>query len=287
MLEPMTTCPGLRFVGAPRLKKAEWWHFLCTAAAACACACACAGAPVRDGAAEPSAREHAASPLPPPPRSSSSPADRLAWATRLQAEPDAGVRGASCARELAIEQPWTDCEARSCGPHAVVLEATLECGADSCDGHAYVLTERGQVAALPYGGHKACSADGAFVVSDRQVVPMSEEALVDPRQRPVVLYRYPVDGSAPTPFADCMSPLLAPDGGSFLCRDRTGALLQVGLGGGATTQVAESGVAPDKVEYNPQSYVYPTPPRWVDGVIRFAVETTDGPIELGVAWPLP
>jgi hypothetical protein len=255
----------------------------CALASVVACVCACAGATVvRDGAVEPSPRKRVLEPLPARPPSS----DRLAWARRLQAEPDAGVRAATCARELAIDERWTDCEARSCGRAAVVLEATLDCGADSCDGHAYVMTERGQVAALPYGGHKACAPDGSFVVADVQVMP-SEDALADARQWQVVLHKVAIDGSAPVPFANCMSPALAPDGETFLCRDRSGALLQVGLDGGETRLIAESGVPPEQVEYNPQSYVYPTPPRFVDGVVRFAVESSEGPIELGVPWPPP
>jgi hypothetical protein len=252
-----------------------------------ACAWACAGVPVRDGAIEapPAARirkrVRERPPVAPPL------ADRLAWARRLQAEPDAGVRAATCVRELGIDKPWTDCEARGCGRSAVVLEATLDCGADSCDGDAYVVTASGRVAALPYGGHKACAPDGSFVVADVQLTPTDEDAFGDPRKWQVVLHRFPTDGAAPTLFADCMSPSLAPDGEGFLCRDRSGALLAVGLEGGETRMIKESGVAPEQVEYDPRSYVYPTPPRFVDGVVRFAVETTEGPIELGEPWPPP
>jgi hypothetical protein len=167
----------------------------------------------------------------------------------------------------------------------MLVSVAAACGADSCDGQAYVMTPNGTRVPLPFGGHMACSADGAFVVADVLQAPQGEEAFYDPRQWLVVLHKFPTDGSAASPFADCMSPALTPEGDGFLCRDRAGAVLLVGLEGGAARVVAEAGVPASDVAYNPQSHVYPDPPRVEAGVLRFSVETAAGVLEREAPWP--
>jgi len=183
------------------------------------------------------------------------------------------------------DKRWRDCDARRCGSTAVVLiEAADECGADSCAGDAYAVTATGARLALPFGGHKACSHDGAFVVADVQLTPAGEEAFHDPRQWKVVLHRFPLDGSSPSFFADCMSPVLAPGGREFLCRNSAAAVLKLDAASAATSLVAAAGVPASRVTYHPQSYLYPAPPRFDAAVLRFRVDTDAGPIERGVPW---
>lgn len=214
-------------------------------------------------------------------------AELRAWAERLQAQSDPVLRAAECARKLGVSgEGWSDCSARACeSPSALIVQAQGECGADSCDGDAYLLNASGARATLPFGGHKACAADGSFALADVQLTPATEEAFYDPRQWQVVLFKFPSDGSASARFADCMSPALAPGGAEFVCRDRAGAVLRVGLGGGATRLVAEAGVPAERVQYDPQRYVYPQPPRFEGGSLRFSVDSDQGSTAHDVPWP--
>ena len=240
--------------------------------------CACAGSQARERERD-SARARAVEREPA--------AELGAWAKALEAQGDPAARAAECARKLgATDQAWQDCHARPCqGASSLIVEAQAECGGDSCDGDAYLYTANGRKVALPFAGHKACAPDGSFVVADVVLEPTTEDAFYDPPQWQVVLLKFPSDGQPSTRFADCMSPALTPDGRAFVCRDKAGAVLQVPLAGGQTKLVAEAGVPPQQVAYNPQSAIYPAPARFEADALRFSVESDQGPIERSVPWP--
>lgn len=212
----------------------------------------------------------------------------LGWARALEAHDSPTERAAECARKLGGSGgAWQDCHAGACpGSPLLIVQVQGDCGGDSCDGKAYALGASGAHVALPFGGHKACAPDGSFVVADVQLTPATEEAFYDPRRWQIVLDRFPLDGAPAARFAACMSPALAPDGAAFACRNPAGDVLRVPLQGGEPQRVAEAGVPPEQVAYNPQSYLYPAPPRFESGAVHFTVETNQQALERSAPWPL-
>ena len=210
----------------------------------------------------------------------------LAWGNALEAEPDPNRRSAECAQKVGlVSKPLRDCHAQACGDTgAVLLAVTGECGSDKCAGYAYALSPDSKVTPLPFAGHKACAPDGSFVVVDVAQAP-KDGAPQDARRVPVVLHRFPTNGGAVAPFADCMSPQLAPDGSAFLCRNRQGDVLMVSLQGGATRVVAKADVPASKVAYHPERDRYPAPPKIVNGILRFSLDLESGPVERELLWP--
>ena len=211
----------------------------------------------------------------------------LAWANTLLLLPDPVRRAVECAQKLGLPaKELRDCRASACGDTgAVLLDAIGECAGDTCAGHTYLLSADSRSTRLPLRGHKACAPDGSFVVADVVLVPAREGA-AEARRWSVVLHKYAGDGSPPSLFADCMSPLLAPDGSVFLCRNREGDLLTVPLSGGPTQVVARADAAPGKLTFRPQADRYPAPPRIESGVVYFDLDLSSGAAEREVLWPL-
>jgi hypothetical protein len=175
-------------------------------------------------------------------------------AREIESLSDDGPREARCRALTGYSaKPYSSCSAELLAHGEVVLvRVETECAGPSCKVEGWLFA-RGRAPL------HVSDASGAFEATPSLETVVHDSVQRDARgQWTVTLQRIDAKTGAASQFADCMSPTLSPGGRFFVCRDKSGAVLRVPVGGGAPIVVVVAS-DDDRVDFAPEARVYPDP----------------------------